>query len=105
MKVDSDVLLLSYLNKICLTLTGDIRQALASLYSGARLHKGPRTATRPQSTTLHSTVNTSVKEGSWPQQHTWNSKPLFFPAEILLHIVYISNILCGLEVMDSRRLQ
>ncbi len=34
------------------------------------------------------------------------SKPLlFFPAELLLHIVYISNILCGLEVIDSRRLQ
>jgi hypothetical protein len=29
----------------------------------------------------------------------------YFPAEILLHIVYISNILCGLEVIDSRRLQ
>ncbi len=26
MKVDSDVLLLSYLDKICLTLTGDLRE-------------------------------------------------------------------------------
>ncbi len=60
MKVDSDVLLLSYLDKICLTLTGDLRRALASLYSGARLYKGPRTATRPQSTILHSTGNISV---------------------------------------------
>ncbi len=60
MKVDSDVLLLSYLDKICLTLTGDLRRALASLYSGARLYKGPSTATRPQSTTLHSTGNISV---------------------------------------------
>ncbi len=33
MKVDSDVLLLSYLDKICLTLTGDLRRALACLYS------------------------------------------------------------------------
>jgi hypothetical protein len=57
MKVDSDVLLLSYLNKIGLTLTGDLRRALACLYSEARLYKG---ATRPQSTTLHSTGNTSV---------------------------------------------
>ncbi len=60
MKVDSDVLLLSYLNKICLTLTGDLRRALASLYRGARLYKGPRMATRPQSTTLHSTGNISA---------------------------------------------
>ncbi len=36
----------------------------------------------PQSATPHSTGNISVKEGSRPQQHTWNSKPLFFPAEI-----------------------
>jgi hypothetical protein len=60
MKVDSDVLLFSYLDKICLTLTGDPRRALANLYSGARLYKGPRMVTRPQSTTLHSTGNISV---------------------------------------------
>ena len=60
MKVDSDVLLLSYLDKICLTLTGDLRRALACLYSEARLYKGPREATRPQSTTLHSTGNISM---------------------------------------------
>ncbi len=60
MKVDNDVLLLSYFNKICLTLTGNLWGALASLYSEARLYKGPRTATRPQSTTLHSTGNISV---------------------------------------------
>ncbi len=60
MKVDSDVLLFSYLDRICLTLTGDLQQALASLYSGARLYKGPRMATGPQLTTLHSTGNISV---------------------------------------------
>ncbi len=60
MKVDYDVLLLSYLDKICLTLTGDLRRALASLYSGERLYKGPRTATHPQTTTLHSTGNNFV---------------------------------------------
>jgi hypothetical protein len=37
MKMDNDVLLLCYLDKICLTLTGDFWRALASLYSGARL--------------------------------------------------------------------
>jgi hypothetical protein len=57
MKVDSDALLLSYLDKICLTLTGDLQR---EFICGARLYKGPRMATRPQSTTLHSTGNISV---------------------------------------------
>ncbi len=56
MKVDSDVLLLSYLDKICLTLTGDLRHALACLYSEVRLYKGAREASLSQSTTLDSTV-------------------------------------------------
>ncbi len=33
MKVDSDVLLLSFLDKICLALTGELRRALACFYS------------------------------------------------------------------------
>jgi len=53
--MDSDVLLLSYLDKICLILTSDLWRALACLYSEARLYKGPREATHPQSTTLYST--------------------------------------------------
>jgi hypothetical protein len=32
MKVDSDVLLLSYLDKICLTITGELRRALAFVH-------------------------------------------------------------------------
>jgi hypothetical protein len=41
-----------------------------------------------------------MQEQSWPQQHTWNSKPfVIFPAEILLHNVYISNILSGLRLL------
>ncbi len=104
MKVDSDVLHLSYLDKICLTLTGDLWWTLACLYSEARLYKGPREATRPQSTTLHSTGNTKecVNEGSRPQQHTWNSKALFLPAQIYCcTIVYIFNILWRLKVKVS----
>jgi hypothetical protein len=53
MKVDSDVLLLSYFNKICLILTGELRHALACLYSEARLYKGAREAPLSQSTTVH----------------------------------------------------
>jgi hypothetical protein len=60
MKVVSGVLLLSYLDKICLTLTGELRLALACLYSEVRLYKGAREASLSQSTTLHSTGNTSV---------------------------------------------
>ena len=40
-----------------------------------------------------------IQERSRPQQHMWNSKPFaIFPAELLLHKVYISNILCGLRL-------
>ncbi len=60
MKVDSDVLLLSYLDKICLALTGELRRALACLYSKARLYKGAREASLSQSTTLHPTGNIYV---------------------------------------------
>ena len=60
MKVDSDVLLLSYLDKICLALTGELRRALAGLFSEARLCKGAREASLSQSTILHPTGNISV---------------------------------------------
>ena len=60
MKMDSDKLLLSYLDKICLILTGELWRALACLYSEARLYKGAREAPLSQLTTLHSTGNTSV---------------------------------------------
>ncbi len=60
MKMDSDVLLLSYLDKIYLILTGELRRALACLYSEARLYKGARVPSLSQSTTLHSTGNTSM---------------------------------------------
>ncbi len=60
MKVDSDVLLLSYFDKIYLILTGELWRALACLYSEARLYKGAREVPLSQSTTLTSTGNTSV---------------------------------------------
>ena len=80
MKIVSDVLLLSYLDKFGLSVTVEAGQALAVLYSEARLYKGPRLAGLSQSATTRSTGNISVNEGSWPRQHTWNSKALFFPA-------------------------
>ena len=47
------MLLLSYFDKIGLSLTAEAGQALAFLYSEARLYKGPRLAGLSQSTILH----------------------------------------------------
>ncbi len=60
--MDSDVLLLSYFDKIWLILTGEPGRALAYLYSEARLYKGAREASLSQSTTPRSTGNISVRE-------------------------------------------
>jgi hypothetical protein len=82
----SDVLLLSYLDKICLILTGEAGQAFAYLYSEARLYKGARMAPLSQSTTPHSTGNISVGEESRPLQHMWNSKGFVLSrSNLLLH--------------------
>ena len=51
MKIVSDVLLLSYLDKFGLSVTVEAGPALAVLYSEARLYKGPRLAGLSQSTT------------------------------------------------------
>ena len=60
MKVVSDVLLLSYLDKFGLRVTVEAGQALACLYSEARLYKGPGQSTLPQLATTRSTGNISV---------------------------------------------
>ncbi len=77
-KIANTILILCYLDNMCLSPSGGLWQASAFLY-GERIYKRePEPAASPQSTTLHSTGNTSVIEGSQPQQCTWNSKPLFF---------------------------
>ncbi len=93
--MDSDVLLLSYLDKICLILTREPGRALAYLYSEARLYKGARAASLSQSTTLHSTGNTSVCVKEVSHSNTLGTvRALFFPAQIYCcTIVYIFNIL------------
>ncbi len=60
MKMDSDVLLLSYLDKIYLIRTGELWLALACLYSEARLYKGAREASLSQSTTLYTVTKISI---------------------------------------------
>ena len=107
MKIANSNLLLCYLNKICIILTGGLWQASANLYSGGRLKREPEPVASPQSTILHSTVQASPfwrKEVS--HSNTRGTVRLCsFPLKLLLHIVYIFNILCGLEVIISRRLQ
>ncbi len=56
----SDVLLLSYLDKTGLSLTGEAGQASAYLYSEARLYKGASLVLLSQSATTRSTGNISV---------------------------------------------
>ncbi len=83
LKMVSDVLLLSYFDKIGLSLTGEAGQASAYLYSEARLYKGARLAVLSQSATTRSTGNISVgikKVGHCNTRGTVSS--LFFLAQI-----------------------
>ncbi len=78
----SDVLLLSYLYKIGLSLTAEAGQASAYLYSEARLYKGASLVLLSQSATTRSTGNISVgvkKVGHSNTRGTVSS--LFFPAQ------------------------
>ncbi len=79
----SDVLLLSYLDKIGLSLTGEAGQASAYLYSEARLYKGASLALLSQSTTTRSTGNISVEVKKVSHCNTCGTvSSLFFPAQI-----------------------
>ena len=79
----SDVLLLSYLDKIGLSLTGEAGQALAYLYSEARLYKGASLALLSQSATTRSTGNISVRTKKVEHSNTRGTvSSLFFPAQI-----------------------
>ncbi len=80
-KIDNSILLLCYLNKIRLIPLATFGE-LWRVYTVKRGYKRePEPAASPQSATPHSTGNISVNEGSRPQQHTWNSKALFFAAQ------------------------
>ncbi len=79
----SDVLFLSYLYKIGLSLKDEAGQASAYLYIEVRLYKGARMAPLSQSTATRSTGNISVgvkKVGHCNTRGTVSS--LFFPAQI-----------------------
>ena len=74
MKVVSDVLLLSYLHKFGLRVTVEAGQALACLYSEARLYKGPGQANLSVGCYTFYRQHLGVDTESRPQQHTWNSE-------------------------------
>ena len=76
MKIVSDVLHLSYLDKFCLRVTIEAGQALAVLYSEARLYKGPTQSGGSFSVGYYTFYrqHLRVDTESRPQQHTWNSE-------------------------------
>ncbi len=76
------MLLLSYLDKIGLSLTAEAGQALAVLYSEARLYKGPRLAGLSQSATTRSTGNISMQTKKVDHSNTRGTvSSLFFLAQ------------------------
>ena len=81
------MLLLSYLDKIGLILTGEPGRTLAYLHSEAKPYKGARAASLSQSSTLHSTGNTSVFVKEVGHSNTRGTvRALFFSrSNLLLH--------------------
>ena len=94
MKIVSDVLHLSYLDKFGLRVTVEAGQALACLYSEARLYKGASQSTLPQLAASHSTGNISVgvKKASHSNTRGTVSSFVPFPPKYCCTIVYIFNI-------------
>ncbi len=82
-KMDSDVLLLSYLDKIGLSVTGEAGQASAYICSEARLYKGARLVGLSQSATTRSTGNISVRIKKVGHSNARGAvSSLFFTAQI-----------------------
>ncbi len=80
----SDVLLLSYLDKIGPSLKGEAGQASAYLYSDVRLYKGASLALLSQSATTRSTGNISVGVKKVSHRNTRGTvSSLFFSAQII----------------------
>ncbi len=66
-----------------LTFTGNLWRALASLYSESEAIKESQNGDSPSvDYTTFYRQHLCVNKGSLPQQHMWNSKALFFPAQI-----------------------
>jgi hypothetical protein len=80
------VLLLSYLDKIGLSLTAEAGQALAYLYSKARLYKGARLAGLSQSATTRSTGNISLRTKKVDHSNTRGTVSSLFKVVISQHL-------------------
>ncbi len=104
-KIANTILLLCYLDKICLTLTGGCGKLWRIYIVEGGYKREPEPVASPQLTILHSTGNTSVKKEVGHSNTRGTQGFVLFPLKLLLHIVYIFNILCGLKVTNSRRLQ
>ncbi len=71
---------------------------------GRTYKRAPKLVASPQLTTLHSTGNISAEDSVYKNKVGHNntsgivSSLLFFPLKLLLHKVYIPNILCGLRL-------
>jgi hypothetical protein len=77
-----------------------------ALYGEGRVYnRAPKLVASPQSTALHSTGNISAEDSAHKNKVGHNSTRgivspfLFFLLKLLLHKVYISNILCGLRLL------
>jgi hypothetical protein len=77
-----------------------------TLYGEGRAFKrAPKLVASPQSTALHPTGNISAEDSVHKNNVGHNSTRgvvsplLFFPLKLLLHKVYIYNILCGLRLL------
>ncbi len=76
----ANTILLFCIDKMCLSPSCVLWHPSASLDSGAEPIKGSP-SWQPASVDYRYTTFYSqhlCEEGSWPQQHTWNSKPLIF---------------------------
>ena len=96
-------LLLIVLTNCAYQLSAGLASKNSVICGEGRVYKRmPELVASPQSTALHSTGNTSVKNSVSKNEVGHNSThgivSLFFPAELLLHKVYIFNILCGLRL-------
>ncbi len=87
MKIVSDVLHLSYLNKFGIRVTVEAGQALAVIYSEVRLFKGPSLAGPSQSATTRSTGNISVWIKKVGHSNTWNSEFVKYASKICTRAV------------------
>ncbi len=96
MKIDNSILLLCYLDKICLTPTGNFWRALASKYKVKQGYKRePEPAASPQSATPHSTGNISVWTKKVGHGNTRGTVRLFsFPLKITAaHSLYFQHLM------------